>query len=244
MTVIITMAGMGKRFANEGYLVPKYRIIARGQTLFYWSIISLVNFFNEHFIFCCLDNEDIDWVRINAKKLGIKKMSFHLRSSISSGQAETAYDSIYMADPMDKLWIYNIDTYIANGILKPNDIGNYSGCIPVAYSNENNMSFVKYDAQGFVAEVAEKRQISSWASIGLYGFESAETFKLTFEKAYCQNQIQKINNELYITPMYEVLLQENKKICAPQIAIDNVHILGTPAQLKFFDPLTKAPFGV
>ena len=51
MPVIITMAGMGSRFTREGYTVPKYKIFARGRTLFDWSMLSLADFFNEHFIF-------------------------------------------------------------------------------------------------------------------------------------------------------------------------------------------------
>ena len=39
--VVITMAGLGSRFREVGYDVPKYMIEARGKTLFEWSMESL-----------------------------------------------------------------------------------------------------------------------------------------------------------------------------------------------------------
>lgn len=41
MDIIITMGGLGSRFARAGYTVPKYRIEAKGKTLFEWSLDSL-----------------------------------------------------------------------------------------------------------------------------------------------------------------------------------------------------------
>ena len=41
LTVVITMAGMGSRFREAGYTVPKYQIEAHGKTLFDWSMASL-----------------------------------------------------------------------------------------------------------------------------------------------------------------------------------------------------------
>ena len=44
MIVIITMAGLGKRFRDAGWNVPKYQIEAHGRTLFAWSMLSLRRF--------------------------------------------------------------------------------------------------------------------------------------------------------------------------------------------------------
>ena len=243
MTVIITMAGKGSRFADVGYTVPKHRIIARGHTLFYWSMLSLAAFFKQHFIFACLDSEDINWIKAEANSMGINNISFHLRTAVSQGQAETAYDALHLATAEDPLWIYNIDTYVANLKMQPTDLSGCSGCIHVVYSNEKNMSFVKYDENGFVNQVAEKLPISSWATIGLYGFDSADEYKRIYETAYNNNQIKRVNNELYIAPMYEILLRENKLVCAPKIAQVDVFVLGTPEQLIQFDPLVEPPYG-
>ena len=44
MTILITMAGLGTRFREAGYTVPKYQIEAKGKTLFAWSMESLAGF--------------------------------------------------------------------------------------------------------------------------------------------------------------------------------------------------------
>ena len=40
VNVIITMGGIGSRFAKVGYNLPKYMIEAKGKTLFEWSLDS------------------------------------------------------------------------------------------------------------------------------------------------------------------------------------------------------------
>ena len=47
ISIIITMAGLGTRFQREGYIKPKYEILAKGKTLFRWSLISLKKFLND-----------------------------------------------------------------------------------------------------------------------------------------------------------------------------------------------------
>ena len=160
MTVIITMAGAGSRFRNHVCGVPKYMVRARGYTLFEWSLRSLANFYDEHFIFACLNEHDHNWIRERAVDLGVKKVCIAPRSSISLGQAETAYDVIHLADYKQPVWIFNIDTYIAHGV-SPLDMAGYQGCVYVFECRNPSMSFVKYDESGEVIDIAEKIAISN-----------------------------------------------------------------------------------
>ena len=44
LDVVITMGGLGKRFREVGYSIPKYMIEVRGKTLFEWSMsLSLIH---------------------------------------------------------------------------------------------------------------------------------------------------------------------------------------------------------
>lgn len=242
MTVLITMAGYGSRFADRGYSCPKYRIKANGKTIFEWSIISLSKFFNDSFIFACLDGDDIGWIKKISFELGVKDISFHIRSSVSQGQAETVYDALSVADPEAPLWIYNIDTHVAKG-LKPSDMEGYKGCVPVFNCLSQNMSFVSYDSEGYIANIVEKKPISKWATVGLYGFESAMEFSRVYQLAYVDNNTRRVGGELYIAPIYQMFLAEHKHISAPQLDSDDVIILGTPEQLLDFDAMALPPFG-
>jgi NDP-sugar pyrophosphorylase family protein len=243
MTVLMTMAGLGSRFKERGYLPPKFRIMARGRTLMDWSLLSLQAFFGERFIFACLEQEDGDWIRSAAAALGIDEIVVAKRSGVSRGQAETAFDALMHADPDEPLWIYNIDTSVTPNAMRPRDLGTAMGCVPVFHCSEPNMSFVRYGSGDDVVEVAEKQPISNWATVGLYGFSSAACFAKHYEDAYERERIRLMRGERYVAPMYELMLTHGERVVAPRLNSEDVHILGTPAQVLDFDPAAQPPFG-
>lgn len=242
MTVLITMAGVGSRFRKSGYTVPKYRITARGRTLMDWALLSMQAFFGERFIFACLE-EDSAWILASASALGITEAVIARRSSLSRGQAETAFDALAEADPAESLWIYNIDTHVTPMAMKPQDLDEALGCLHVFHSTEPNMSFVRYGAGGDVLEVAEKRAISTWATVGMYGFRSAASFGDLYIESYEAGRVPNVKGERYIAPMYELLLERGERVVAPQLQSADVYILGTPDQVKQFDATALPPSG-
>jgi hypothetical protein len=243
MTVLITMAGLGSRFKEWGYLPPKYRIMARGRTLLDWSLLSLHAFFGERFVFACLDHEDEHWIRSAAAGLGIAEVVVNKRATVSRGQAETAFDALVHANPSQPLWIYNIDTCVTPNMMRPQDLGTASGCIPVFHCRDQNMSFVRYGLGDDVAEIAEKQPISSWATVGLYGFRSATHFADRYHEAYVDGRIRSTHGERYVAPIYELMIASGERLIAPRLVKDDVNILGTPAQLLAYDPAAQPPSG-
>lgn len=243
MTVLITMAGYGSRFKEKGYLPPKFRIMARGRTLMDWSLLSLRSFFGERFVFACLDEEDGDWIRATAEGLGIAEVVVAERSGVSRGQAETAFDALFHVDPGKPLWIYNIDTCVTPSAMRPQDLGTAAGCTHVFHCVEPNMSFVRFGSGNDVTEIAEKQPISSWATVGLYGFRSAASFADLYQEAYDRGGIRITRGEHYVAPIYELMLIHGERVVAPRLESKYVNILGTPAQVLAFDPAAQPPFG-
>lgn len=243
MTVLITMAGCGSRFREKGYLLPKFRIIARGRTLMEWSLSSLQAFFGQRFIFACLGEEDEGWIRSTAAALGIREVIVAKRSGVSRGQAETAFDALVHVDLSQPLWIYNIDTCVAPYAMRPQDLGTAVGCVPVFHCSEPNMSFVRHGSGDHVIEIAEKQPISSWATVGLYGFNTAACFAEYYQEAYDRGRIRVMHGERYVAPIYELLLIQREPVVAPRLEMDDVNILGTPAQVLTFDPAAHPPVG-
>ena len=243
MTVMITMAGLGSRFREKGYRLPKFRIMARGRTLMDWSLLSLRAFFDQRFVFACLDHEDEGWIHTTAGALGIREIIVAKRSGVSRGQAETAFDALGHVDLGQPLWIYNIDTFVAPNAMRPEDMGTAVGCVPVFRCSEPNMSFVRYGEGNDVIEIAEKKPISSWATVGLYGFNSAACFAEHYQESYDRGRVRAIQGERFVAPIYELLLIERQRIVAPRLDMDDVNILGTPAQVLSFDPAAHPPFG-
>jgi dTDP-glucose pyrophosphorylase len=236
------MAGLGSRFKHDGFTVPKYKIIAKNRSLFEWSMLSLYKFFNQKFIFVVLMEDDVKWIRSKAQELGIKDFDIISRKVLSRGQAETAYEVIKDQKNNGHLWIYNIDTYVVDG-LDPKDMLSNSGCIPVFKSNNPGMSYVGYDSDCNVNQVVEKKVISDWATVGLYGFDSAKTYCELYETYYVARIYNPNIFENYVAPMYEVMLSNKLKINAPKIDAKNVWILGTPSQVLLFDNKATPPMG-
>jgi len=203
---------------------------------------SLKGFRDQHFVFACLDDHDAAWIEQQATSMGFRQTTVKSRSALSLGQAQTAYDVISTVDSGEEVWIYNIDTYIKRG-LSPDDMIGYQGCVHVFESVNPGMSFVRYDGQGQVVELAEKKVISKWATVGVYGFETADLYRNLYEASYHNGQVQEVRGERYIAPMYQLLLNSGARIAAPKLDSNAVHILGTPMEVSEFDPLIKPPFG-
>lgn len=242
MTVVVTMAGAGSRFRSQGYQLPKHMIRARGKTLFEWSIASLRNFYDQPFVFACLAEHDAAWIEKQARAMGVRCAKAAPRASLSLGQAHTAFDVLPLVETTAALWIYNIDTYIERG-LSPLAIHGHHGCVQVFESTSPSMSFVRYDAAGKVVELAEKRVISRWATVGVYGFSSADLFRSAYLASYPGGLVTEASGERYVAPVYQALLNEGMSIAAPKLEEAAVHILGTPAEVLDFDPAALPPFG-
>jgi hypothetical protein len=237
------MGGLGSRFKDKGYLPPKFRIMAQGRTLMEWSLLSLRAFFGQPFIFACLEEEDGDWIHSTASSIGISEAVVAKRPGISRGQAETAFDALVLTDLGQPLWIYNIDTYVKPNAMRPEDLDTAAGCVPAFPCAELNMSFLRYGVGNDVIEIAEKELISNWATVGLYGFSSAGYFSERYQEAYDSGRIRMSRGERYVAPIYGLMLLRGERVVAPRLSIDDVNILGTPAQVLKFDPAAHPPFG-
>lgn len=235
MTVIITMSGRSSRFKDVGIMKPKYMIMTHGLSVFEWSMRSLRHFFEQDFIFAVLNTCDIEWVSQKAHKLGIRNYSFYLRDNYSKGQAETAFDAVVNLAPDCPIWIYDIDTYVSNSPMHPNDIAGNDACVHICKATCPNMSYVKHDMRGKVIQIVEKTVISEWGTIGLFGFKTCKEFIDTYSAAYLEQLIPLTNNEQYLAPIIQVMIDRNKAIISPIINHGLLYSLGTPRELQDFE---------
>ncbi len=242
MTVLITMAGLGSRFSRDGYSVPKYQVKAHGQSLFSWSLQSLSSYRHQAFVLATLGSDDAPWLLHEARQIGMADVRVLSRAAPSRGQAETAIDALADVDPGEPLWIYNIDTHVARG-MAPEHLAGAQGCLHVFPSESPGMSFVRYGSDGCVAEVAEKKVISAWASVGMYGFATAGLFAELYRQGYEEGSITSVGGERYIAPLYQLLLDRGQAVVAPRLELADIDVLGTPAEVQRFDPLALPPVG-
>lgn len=236
MKIIITMAGEGSRFRNVGMNKPKYVIIAKDRTLFEWALLSLRNFFSFEFIFITRkEHESNDFIKEKCNSMGIKNYDIKQLNYLTKGQAETVVAAEELINDKDEITIYNIDTYVEPDQLKAKDIKGH-GWIPSFKAEGMHWSFVKFDENKRVEEIAEKVKISEFATIGLYYFASYRLFK------ECHMKHNFNHKEHYIAPIYAQLIRnKSKSVYTHIIRTEFVHALGTPRELELFDAkfLTK-----
>ena len=230
MNIVITMAGLGLRFREAGYTVPKYQIEVRGKTLFEWSMSSLENFFDEPFIFIVRKADNAtDFIKKSCAALSIDAKIIELEK-LTRGQAETAMFAEKFWSEDEPLLIYNIDTYVEPNHLRKEFIRG-EGFIPCFTAEGTHWSFVKLDDGGKAIEVREKQRISKHCSIGAYYFKTAKLYAELYKNFYAEDSGRV---EQYIAPIYNLLIKRGAAVYIQDIPAEFVHVLGTPAEVETF----------
>jgi|SRR5215203_2652508 len=235
MNFLITMAGEGRRFREVGYTLPKMLIEAKGKTLLEWSIDSLPLHLCSCLIFVAQQKHE-DEFQLSKKIISIygnrvKTISFRFIDQFTRGQSETACLAKDLIDLTQPLLIFNIDTQFSSSSLEKNLLRkNIDGVLGAFYSEEPRFSFAALNESGLVTKTAEKKVISSNALTGLYHFTHPKDFFEAASLAFAKNETTK--GEFYIAPLYNYLIANGRKLIVD--VADEVNILGTPEELKFF----------
>lgn len=237
LDIIITMGGLGSRFREAGYILPKYMIEARGRTLFEWSLISLEGYREsaDKYIFIALrdKNEDVKgFIDRQCHKLRIRNYHVILIDYLTDGQATTALLANKLWNKKNGLLIYNIDTYVEAGEMKEDELKG-DGFIPCFYAEGDHWSFVKTDAENRAVEIREKKRISDNCTLGAYYFKTCDLFEKLYEEYYVEKE-NLVNGEKYIAPLYNLLLQLGGDVYISRVEPKKVHVLGTPEELEAF----------
>ncbi len=235
MNFVIPMAGLGSRFQNAGYTLPKPLIPAHGKTLLEWSIDSLplerctnliVIALQEH----CQRFPLIEFIEEKYKNLHPQILQLN---QPTNGQAETVFLSQHLWDHSQELLIFNADTaFISPSLTQTLRTHSSDGILATFTADSPKYSYAQTNALGIVTQTAEKIVISNQALNGLYHFTHTADFIDTF--TYHQKNNLRYNNEYYIAPMYNYLIQQGKQFILHPI--EQNFILGTPEELLQFQP--------
>lgn len=235
MEIVITMAGIGKRFRDAGYDVPKYMIEAHGKSLFEWSMESLKAFRRQEDIYTFIVRKEDDaatFIEDKCSIMGIYKSRVIELDYRTDGQATTALLAKEVWNSDSELMIYNIDTFVEAYEMKPEDIKG-DGFIPCFCAGGNHWSFVKLDDSGKATEVREKERISDNCTLGAYYFKSCKLYEQLYREYYSDDSnLEK--GEKYVAPLYNYLISKNGEIYISNVPYDKVHVLGTPEELEVF----------
>lgn len=234
-TIVITMAGMGSRFREAGYQVPKYQIEALGKTLFEWSLSSLEECWktdDEFYFIVRREDQAEEFIRSSCKKFGICHAEVLEIDYLTDGQATTAMMAAKNWKSESELLIYNIDTYVEPGVIRiPESVGD--GFIPCFHGEGSHWSFVKLDENQRAVEVREKERISDHCTLGAYYFKTCRLYEELYQEYY-QQQRHMEKGEKYIAPLYNLLISKGGDVRISIVSSSKVHVLGTPKELRYF----------
>ena len=161
-------------------------------------------------------------------------LNYILIDSITEGTACTALLAKNLIDNNENLLIANCDQLIDYKIAEfINDAisRKLDGSILTFrdFKRDPKWSFVKLNKYGLVEEVQEKKPISDIATVGIYYFDKGSYFVEAASKIIKKKQ--KVNNEYYTCPVYNILIDKKRKIGTFDIERKNMHGLGTPEDL-------------
>ena len=230
---IIPMVGKSSRFFNEGYSVPKYKLIVGEHSVFEHSVQSFKRYFlTDKFLFLVrADYDAASFVREKAQNMGIIDYSIVVFTEETEGQADTVGKGLLAAQDFysrhEPVYIFNIDTFRPD-FRKSDKV--CDGYLEVFRGEGQHWSFVLPGSNNTVLKTTEKERISDLCSDGLYFFATASLFLEAFGHGQSLNL--KAKGEYYIAPLYNILISRGLKVIYETIRANEVVFCGTPTEYE------------
>lgn len=233
MKVLIPMAGEGSRFAKEGYQFPKPLIDVNGKPMIQRVIENLD--FDAEYIFLVRKShlEKYDGLFGTLKQITNNKEKIVVVDSLTEGAACTALLAKEYINNEEDLLIANSDQIVEYEQENFNYLKNLCNIDAMVFcfnAVHPKWSFVKINSRGFITEVAEKNPISNIATCGIYWYRRGSDYVKYAEQMIRKNI--RVNNEFYIAPVYNELIQDNKSLIP--FYVHKMHGIGTPEDLNTY----------
>lgn len=243
MKIIIPMSGIGKRFVDAGYNIPKPLIMVNGKPIIE-HVVSM--FKGDHtFIFICnqdhLKNTSMREVLKKIKPEGvIIPIKYHRKGPVH----DTTFAFNYVKDD-EEVFISYCDYFMEfdfNQMISEVNLHNYAGAVP-SYTgfhphllHNNFYGGVLVDENNTMLDYREKHSFTenlmdSFHSAGGYYFRTAKELK-DYTKELLESNIS-INGEQYTSMLYYLYLRDKKKIYVP--TVHRFMQWGTPKDLEEYE---------
>jgi len=235
--VVIPMAGLGTRFVQDGYSIPK-------------PILPIGNLKMIEVVLQNLTSNHVEKVVIvtkteisQASSLPqlLSKYPFEVKiiliDETTDGPATTCVLAKNQLDMDKPLVIANSDQFLDTDMELEYDrwdVTTTDGIIWAMEDSSPKWSYVRTDTNGFAQEVREKIVISNLATCGVYAYSRAIEFFDAYDKMVATND--RTNNEFYVAPTYNYLIADGKRILVRDLgkAGTVMHGLGIPEDYEAF----------
>ncbi len=234
--LLILMAGEGTKLKGY-YDEPKPYIKVNGLRLIEWVLLN-TNLDYNHIAIARSESAEKyklkDIIEKYTNNYSIVKIDY-----TTEGAAVTALKAKHLIDNDDGLVIINCDQYLEcnlekllNEFMKEEVDG---GILTVQKKDDVKWSYVKLGKDNYAVEVAEKKPISTNATVGVYYWKKGSDF-VKFAESMINKNI-RVNNEFYVCPVYNEAIENKKKITIKNIK--KLWPLGTNDEIDEFINFSK-----
>ena len=232
MNIIIPLGGIGRRFSDYGYHMPKPLIKILGKEIIFWLLDSL-DLSDEDNVYIPY-NEYLEYYNfteiINSKYPKIKLVPI----SDTRGASETILKGLDHFNIEGKVVILDGDTWYRENVIEK--IKNTDGNSVLYFESKNPNPIYSYIQirDNSIINIKEKTKISNNANSGCYVFQSSEVLKkhileIGFDR----------DKELYTSQVISKMLENGEKFTP--IRINDFYVLGTPEQIIQFSKSYEIP---
>jgi len=230
--IVIPMAGRGSRFAEQGYTDSKPFIDVNGKPMIQRVIENLGIEFDKNYMFIliCLqeDFDKYDFTEFE-KVIGHNSYDVVILDDVTEGAAQTILQAKDLINDDTPLMTMNSDQLVDWDIERLFEMcEQFDGVIPCFYGEGNAWSYARTLDNGYVQEVAEKKQISKYATAGYYYWKKGSDFVKYAEQMIHDNS--RTNGEFYVAPVYNWAVRDGKRVGV--FMVDKCYSLGTPEDLQ------------
>lgn len=225
MNILITMAGKCERFTRVGFTFPKWKILINQRPMLYWALRPFRKL-NGKFVFVCLASHSATQeIQDICRELKILNFNILEIDEAQNGQAATALIGTRHLPPNSPFMIWNIDTMLTGDF----ELGlPTSGFwLTLTQLPGDCWSFARLE-KSLVVKVEEKKRISDFTSIGLYGFPHTNSLRESFFN-FRENQSSSV--EGFVAPLYNYWIEKGERVLPHFLHPNRVIPVGTPEQL-------------
>jgi ribose 5-phosphate isomerase B len=226
--LILPLAGMGLRFSQEGYKIPKQLLkVDRDISCIEKTISSIKNIKDFNIISYVRDPEVGHHLNQILKKLNVNFCVIDGKKTKSPVNTlknilDTAHEFINH-DPY--VFVHTLDIDIPGNF----NIDPKAGiCTYVFKANSSNYSYVGIKER-VVNKIYDQREIGDLANVGIYGFG-----KVSLINKYCEEILsisEVMSGEIPLVDLFKLYIRDSLEISS--IFVPKIYIFGTPSEYLF-----------
>lgn len=235
MNILIPMAGLGSRFANAGYDVPKPMVEFEGKMMIEWAVDTLN--VDGRLIFVIREEHEVEHGLGSSLQSRYPGCVVVLLGDVTEGAACTALLARDHLNSPEELIITNCDQVLewnSPAFLRyVRGLHQLDGAVVTYDSAKTINSYVWLDEEtGWATAVREKTGVSPYSLNGIHYWKRGSDF--VWSASALVDSKKTVKGEYYISETYNPLIDDGSKISAYHIPNTQHHAVGTPEDLQIY----------